>query len=273
MRGPRRRLPALPALLWLALAPLPGAPGPAARAELRVRVRLPGGQVTEESLQADSGSDCISLELRTADGALVTLTADFRQVRLFGTLLRAPAPASLPAVPSEPPGRCRGGGTTRGSALSRGDAPLSPGRTCALNACPRPAVVPQPRGGQRRGNPRRVPRGRSPAAVPGRAVGERRLRLGNSGPSHLAGRQVGLARGSGQDSGVGGGFCGASAGDRRTQGPSEPGTRSEPGKTLAEGPGARTVSEERRVLVRVWGRVHPPSSTAGVFVCSLFSLV
>jgi len=76
MRGPR--LPALPALLWLALAPLPG---PAARAELRVRVRLPGGQVTEESLQADSGSDCISLELRKADGALITLTADFRQVR------------------------------------------------------------------------------------------------------------------------------------------------------------------------------------------------
>ncbi|XP_027555039.1 out at first protein homolog [Neopelma chrysocephalum] len=76
MRGPRRRLPALPALLWLALAPLPG---PAARAELRVRVRLPGGQVTEESLQADSGADCVSLELRAADGALVTLTADFRQ--------------------------------------------------------------------------------------------------------------------------------------------------------------------------------------------------
>ncbi|KAL2295802.1 hypothetical protein Nmel_017325 [Mimus melanotis] len=77
MRGPRPRLPALPALLWLALAPLPG---PAARAELRVRVRLPGGQVTEESLQADSGADCVSLELRAADGALVTLTADFRQM-------------------------------------------------------------------------------------------------------------------------------------------------------------------------------------------------
>lgn len=78
------RLPALPALLWLALAPLPGSPGPAAKAELRVRVRLPGGQVAEESLQADSGSDCISLELRKADGALITLTADFRQVRLRG---------------------------------------------------------------------------------------------------------------------------------------------------------------------------------------------
>ncbi|XP_027511463.1 out at first protein homolog isoform X1 [Corapipo altera] len=85
MRGPRRRLPALPALLWLALAPLPG---PAARAELRVRVRLPGGQVTEESLQADSGADCVSLELRAADGALVTLTADFRQeVKIFRALI------------------------------------------------------------------------------------------------------------------------------------------------------------------------------------------
>lgn len=83
MRGPR--LPALPALLWLALAPLPG---PAARAELRVRVRLPGGQVTEESLQADSGADCVSLELRAADGALVTLTADFRQeVKIFRALI------------------------------------------------------------------------------------------------------------------------------------------------------------------------------------------
>ncbi|XP_064253703.1 out at first protein homolog isoform X2 [Passer domesticus] len=85
MRGPRPRLPALPALLWLALAPLPG---PAARAELRVRVRLPGGQVTEESLQADSGADCVSLELRAADGALVTLTADFRQeVKIFRALI------------------------------------------------------------------------------------------------------------------------------------------------------------------------------------------
>uniref|UniRef100_A0A8B9T0U1 Out at first protein homolog n=1 Tax=Anas platyrhynchos TaxID=8839 RepID=A0A8B9T0U1_ANAPL len=82
------RLPALPALLWLALAPLPGSPGPAAKAELRVRVRLPGGQVAEESLQADSGSDCISLELRKADGALITLTADFRQeVKIFRALI------------------------------------------------------------------------------------------------------------------------------------------------------------------------------------------
>lgn len=89
------RLPALPALLWLALAPLPGSPGPAAKAELRVRVRLPGGQVAEESLQADSGSDCISLELRKADGALITLTADFRQVRLRGKAAGRPRDAAL----------------------------------------------------------------------------------------------------------------------------------------------------------------------------------
>lgn len=89
------RLPALPALLWLALAPLPGSPGPAAKAELRVRVRLPGGQVAEESLQADSGSDCISLELRKADGALITLTADFRQVRLRGKAAGRPRDAEL----------------------------------------------------------------------------------------------------------------------------------------------------------------------------------
>ncbi|NWH80564.1 OAF protein, partial [Piaya cayana] len=79
------RLPALPALLWLLLARLPG---PGARAELRVRVRLPGGGVTEESLRADSRADCVALELRAGDGALVTLTADFRQeVKIFRALI------------------------------------------------------------------------------------------------------------------------------------------------------------------------------------------
>uniref|UniRef100_A0A8B9G574 Out at first protein homolog n=1 Tax=Amazona collaria TaxID=241587 RepID=A0A8B9G574_9PSIT len=57
----------------------PAYPSPAGRSR---------GPVTEESLQADSGSDCISLELRTADGALVTLTADFRQeVKIFRALI------------------------------------------------------------------------------------------------------------------------------------------------------------------------------------------
>ncbi|CAK6448677.1 unnamed protein product [Pipistrellus nathusii] len=60
-------LPVLPALLG------------AARAELRVRVRLPGGRVAEERLQADSAGDSVGLELREPDGALVSLTADFRK--------------------------------------------------------------------------------------------------------------------------------------------------------------------------------------------------
>lgn len=164
MRGPRRRLPALPALLWLALAPLPGAPGPAARAELRVRVRLPGGQVTEESLQADSRSDCISLELRTADGALVTLTADFRQVG-SGMGLGLPRRHRLPApggsrCPRPPrgggvrsaPGEVRwaGGlpGVQRGGrAASQGCPAFPEGDVCAESLSP--PVVPQRRGRQR----------------------------------------------------------------------------------------------------------------------------
>ncbi|KAL8173641.1 UNVERIFIED_CONTAM: hypothetical protein K2H54_012982 [Gekko kuhli] len=58
--------------------------GAGAPSELRVRVRLPDGQVTEESLQADSGADCVSLELRKGDGTLISLTADFKQVRPAG---------------------------------------------------------------------------------------------------------------------------------------------------------------------------------------------
>lgn len=89
MRPPGRRgVPtAPPALLLLPLlVPLLGAPrgvgaGPGAPAELRVRVRLPDGQVTEESLQADSDADSISLELRKPDGTLVSFTADFKKVR------------------------------------------------------------------------------------------------------------------------------------------------------------------------------------------------
>lgn len=71
-------------LLPLLLVPLLGAPRGAeagASAELRVRVRLPDGQVTEESLQADSDADSISLELHQPDGTLVSFTADFKKVR------------------------------------------------------------------------------------------------------------------------------------------------------------------------------------------------
>ncbi|XP_011730504.2 out at first protein homolog [Macaca nemestrina] len=79
--------PALPALLLLLplLAPLLGTGAPA---ELRVRVRLPDGQVTEESLQADSDADSISLELRKPDGTLVSFTADFKKdVKIFRALI------------------------------------------------------------------------------------------------------------------------------------------------------------------------------------------
>uniref|UniRef100_A0A8C6Y061 Out at first protein homolog n=1 Tax=Naja naja TaxID=35670 RepID=A0A8C6Y061_NAJNA len=79
------RLPA-PLLCWLLLLGLSGAAG--APSELRVRVRLPDGQVTEESLQADSGADSVTLELRKSDGTLVTLAADFKQeVKIFRALI------------------------------------------------------------------------------------------------------------------------------------------------------------------------------------------
>lgn len=49
--------------------------------ELRVRVRLADGLVTEEVLEADSERDSISLEFKQGDGTLVTFVADFKQVR------------------------------------------------------------------------------------------------------------------------------------------------------------------------------------------------
>lgn len=90
MRPPGRRdvpsaRPALPLLLLLLSPLLLGAPrgvdAGSVPAELRVRVRLPDGQVTEESLQADSDADSISLELRKPDGTLISFTADFKKVR------------------------------------------------------------------------------------------------------------------------------------------------------------------------------------------------
>lgn len=104
MRAPGGRgvPPAPRALLLALLALLAGAGG--ARAELRVRVRLPGGRVAEERLQADSAGDSVGLELREPDGALVSLTADFRKVRRP----RRPAssgpsaPRALPFAPWAP---------------------------------------------------------------------------------------------------------------------------------------------------------------------------
>uniref|UniRef100_A0A8D1Z570 Out at first protein homolog n=1 Tax=Sus scrofa TaxID=9823 RepID=A0A8D1Z570_PIG len=100
MRPPGRRgvSPVPPALLLLLLpllVVLLGAPrgvgagtGASVPAELRVRVRLPDGQVTEESLQADSDADSISLELRKPDGTLVSFTADFKKnVKIFRALI------------------------------------------------------------------------------------------------------------------------------------------------------------------------------------------
>lgn len=86
MRPPGRGVPGAPRAL-LALLPLLGALL-GAPAELRVRVRLPDGRVAEESLQADGDGDSVSLELREPDGALVSLTADFRKyVKIFRALI------------------------------------------------------------------------------------------------------------------------------------------------------------------------------------------
>ncbi|XP_077467759.1 out at first protein homolog [Stigmatopora argus] len=47
--------------------------------ELRVRVRLDDGMVTEEVLEADSERDFISVEFKQGDGTLITLMVDFKQ--------------------------------------------------------------------------------------------------------------------------------------------------------------------------------------------------
>ncbi|KAK9520840.1 hypothetical protein VZT92_020700 [Zoarces viviparus] len=56
--------------------------------ELRVRVRLVDGLVTEEVLEADSERDSISLEFKQGDGTLITFLADFKQdVKIFRALI------------------------------------------------------------------------------------------------------------------------------------------------------------------------------------------
>ncbi|XP_039723008.1 out at first protein homolog isoform X1 [Pteropus medius] len=83
-----RALLLLPLLVWLLGTPRGVGAGASQRAELRVRVRLPEGQVTEESLQADSDNDSIILELRKPDGTLVSFIADFRKyVKIFRALI------------------------------------------------------------------------------------------------------------------------------------------------------------------------------------------
>nr|XP_057936566.1 out at first protein homolog [Doryrhamphus excisus] len=56
--------------------------------ELRVRVRLADGLVTDEVLEADSERDAISVEFKQGDGTLVTFVADFKQeVKIFRSLI------------------------------------------------------------------------------------------------------------------------------------------------------------------------------------------
>ncbi|KAF5896856.1 out at first protein, partial [Clarias magur] len=56
--------------------------------ELKVRVRLADGRITEELLEADSERDSITLEYRQADGTLITFVADFKQdVKIFRALI------------------------------------------------------------------------------------------------------------------------------------------------------------------------------------------
>ncbi|XP_018598205.1 out at first protein homolog [Scleropages formosus] len=56
--------------------------------ELKVRVRLANGRVTEETLEADSQRNLITVELTQGDGSLVTFIADFKQeVKIFRSLI------------------------------------------------------------------------------------------------------------------------------------------------------------------------------------------
>lgn len=48
--------------------------------ELKVRVRLADGQITDELLEADSEKDSITVEFKQGDGTLITFVADFKQV-------------------------------------------------------------------------------------------------------------------------------------------------------------------------------------------------
>ncbi|CAL1570426.1 unnamed protein product [Knipowitschia caucasica] len=80
------RLVVLPLLLtlWSALVVVVVVQG----SELRVRVRLEDGLITEEVLEADSERDSISLEFKQGDGTLVTFVVDFKQdIKIFRALI------------------------------------------------------------------------------------------------------------------------------------------------------------------------------------------
>ncbi|XP_016300764.1 out at first protein homolog [Sinocyclocheilus anshuiensis] len=56
--------------------------------ELKVRVRLADGQITDELLEADSEKDSITVEFKQGDGTLITFVADFKQdVKIFRALI------------------------------------------------------------------------------------------------------------------------------------------------------------------------------------------
>lgn len=138
---PAQLLLLLPLLLLLGSPRCVGA-GVGAPAELRVRVRLPDGQVTEESLQADSDADSISLELRKPDGTLVSFTADFKKVRSPRSLGRTCEPRASPwgsGTPESADGKTRAKRETR---LVQGQAgsslyPIAP----LPNAQTRPVIL------------------------------------------------------------------------------------------------------------------------------------
>ncbi|XP_005988160.1 out at first protein homolog [Latimeria chalumnae] len=83
--------PGLPARCWRLIGVLLLAVSPLAKgfsSELKVRVRLADGRLTQESLEADSERDSISLEFKQGDGTLVTMIADFKQdVKIFRSLI------------------------------------------------------------------------------------------------------------------------------------------------------------------------------------------
>ncbi|KAL4647505.1 out at first protein-like [Arapaima gigas] len=56
--------------------------------ELKVRVRLADGRLSEETLEADTQRDFITVEFTQGDGTLVTFIADFKQeVKIFRSLI------------------------------------------------------------------------------------------------------------------------------------------------------------------------------------------
>ncbi|XP_067113764.1 out at first protein homolog [Osmerus mordax] len=56
--------------------------------ELRVRVRLSGGLIAEEMLEADNEKDAITVEFKQGDGTHITVVFDFkRDVRIFKALI------------------------------------------------------------------------------------------------------------------------------------------------------------------------------------------